>query len=50
MHIQQDASDSHNNFLKIDDLPVTGGTVITALNLIKSFEKKEVLELALSLI
>ena len=42
MHIHKDALDGHNKLLIIDDLLATGGTVIAALDLIKNFEKKEV--------
>tara|TARA_A100001011_G_scaffold71734_1_gene73555 strand:+ start:80 stop:613 length:534 start_codon:yes stop_codon:yes gene_type:complete len=43
MHIHTDALDGHKNLLIIDDLLATGGTVFAALELIKNFEKKEII-------
>ena len=43
MHIHKDALDGHKNLLIIDDLLATGGTVFAALELIKNFEKKEII-------
>ena len=42
MHIHIDALRSHKRLLIIDDLLATGGTVLASLDLIRKFERKEV--------